>query len=379
MWLLGTANVALLGAVVALLVAQPRHAGPIAWLAGSTPAAGASSTPQPGGHPPKSPLVEIAARVSPGVVTVGAVAVKRQFVRDPFFDDFFNRYIVRDVRERVPYLGSGSLIDREGHIVTNHHVVEQGESYFVTFTDGREVPARFIDADPYIDIAILKVDVEPDSLPEPIPFGDSSLLQIGETVIALGNPFGPMIADPRPTVTSGVVSALHRTFRPDRQTNKVYQDMIQTDAAINPGNSGGPLVDAEGKLVGVNTFIFTASGGSHGIGFAIPINRVRHIVDEVKAYGRLRQLWLDFDVITLRGQDFQGVLVQFVAEGGPAEKSGLKRGDLVLAVDGRKLYSSGEFELFFMGKQVDDRMELEVSRDGKQQKLEYIVSAPPGN
>ena len=343
-------------------------------LAPAATATAPAATTAPQWH---SPLAQVVAQVSPSVVTVGTVAVKRQFVRNPFYDDFFNRYIVRDVRERVPYVGSGTLIDREGHIVTNHHVIESGESFFVTFSDGREVPATFIDADPYIDVALLKVDVPANELPEPMTFGDSSQLQIGETVIALGNPFGPMIADPRPTVTSGVVSAMHRTFRPDRQTNRVYQDMIQTDAAINPGNSGGPLVDSRGQMVGINTFIFTASGGSHGIGFAIPANRVRRMVEEVRQYGRIRPLWMDFDVITLRGQNFQGVLVQYVADAGPAERAGLQRGDLILSADGRRMHSASEFDLFFRGKQTDDVLLLRISRNGKELDLTYKVEPPP--
>ncbi|MDK2971631.1 MAG: serine protease Do [Candidatus Sumerlaeota bacterium] len=321
------------------------------------------------------PLTEVIRDISPAVVSIGAV--KRMYyysAYQDFFAPFFRqpRYY-RD--QKLPYMGSGFLIDRDGHILTNYHVIEDSEKVFVTFTDGREVEAKILDADRFADVAMLKVDVPSDELPEPMELGDSDALMIGETTLAIGNPFGNLIEDPRPTVTKGVVSALHRTFRADRQNQRAYQDMIQTDAAINPGNSGGPLVDAHGRAIGVNTFIVSGNGGSIGLGFAIPINRAKAFVDEVLEFGRLRPLLIDFNVMNLRTPRVQGVVVSEVRPDGPAEAARLEVGDVIVAIDGRAVTSRDELILVLASSQVGRTVEFTVWRSGKERTVNYTITA----
>lgn len=321
------------------------------------------------------PLPEVIRAISPAIVSVGAV--KRTYLYDPhaeFFAPFFRR--PRAYRqERTPFMGSGFLIDRDGHILTNFHVIEESEEVFVTFTDGRELPARVLDADRFSDVALLKIDAKPEELPTPLELGDSDALAIGQTALAIGNPFGNLIEDPRPTVTRGVVSALHRTFRPDRQNLRVYQDMIQTDAAINPGNSGGPLVDAHGRAIGINTFIVSRTGGSIGLGFAIPINRAKVFVDEVRQYGRLRPLVMDFNIMTLRTPRVNGVIVSEVRPGGPAERARLEVGDIITAVDNRSVATREEFILLMASSQVGQKIQLTVWRSGEERSTIYEITA----
>lgn len=328
----------------------------------------------------KSPRTAMIARVSPAVVSVGAV--KRTVLVDPmaqFFDPFLrNPRSSQTIQQRTPYMGSGFLVDREGHVLTNFHVIDGADSVFVTLPTGREVAAKVLDADRFIDVALLRLDLEnvpPKELPDPLEFGDSDKLQIGEDVMAFGNPFGNLIEDPRPTVTLGVVSALHRTFRPDQQNLRVYQDMIQTDAAINPGNSGGPLVDADGRAVGINTFIFSQSGGSIGLGFAIPINRARAFVDEVLTYGKVRPLALDFSVLTLRTPRVQGVLINTREDNGVAKGAGLEIGDVITAVGGRRVMSREEFLLTLASRQVGDTLRFTVWRQGDLREVDYTIAA----
>jgi serine protease Do len=324
-----------------------------------------------------SGIPEIVERVSPAVVTVGAI--RERIVYQPYQRDFFSPFFLqpRALREKMPYLGSGFLIDKQGHIITNYHVVEGSQTVLVTFTDGREVEAQKLDADPYVDVALLKVDIAAEELPDPIPLGTSEALRIGEVALAVGNPFGNFIADPNPSVTAGVVSALHRSFRPDQAQERVYLDMIQTDAAINPGNSGGPLIDRHGEVIGVNTFIFSGGGGSDGIGFAIPVDRVKAFVDEIKEFGRLRPLLIDFWAQTVRSERFRGVMVSWMVEDGPAEEAGLEVGDIILAVDGRAVTSDDEFRLLLKSKQVGDELELKVT-DGKETRtVAYTITEAP--
>ncbi len=326
----------------------------------------ASASPREADFIPKSTVAAVAHRVSPAVVTIGAV---RESYRPA--DDFFRAFVIRQDQYQ-PYLGSGVLISEDGHIITNVHVIEGAKQVVVTFSDGREFPAAIAAVDKLQDIALLKIEGR--DLPDPLPLGDSDALQIGEDVIALGNPFGPMMQDPRPTVTRGVVSAVHRNFRPDASAERVYTGMIQTDAAINPGNSGGPLVDMEGNVVGVNTFIFSRSGGSHGIGFAIPVNRVKSMLDEIRQYGRLRNVAVDFDAVRVQTQRLAGVMLRAIARKGPAEKAGLAPGDVILAVDGRNVSTPDDLYLTIGARQVGERLTMQVWREGKTFDATYEVA-----
>lgn len=323
---------------------------------------------------PETEVTEVVHDISPAVVTVGAV--KRQLVAQQAGDIFFPSIRYSEMQNRIPYMGSGFLVDKDGYVVTNFHVIEDSESLFVTFPDGREMPATLVDADKFIDIALLKVDAKGQDLPAPLEWADSANMQIGEMVMAFGNPFGNLIEDSQPTVTVGYTSALHRNFRPDVDHQRIYQDMIQTDAAINPGNSGGPLVDINGSVAGVNTFIFSPTGGSIGIGFAIPAKRVRAFVDEVKTFGRLRPLLLDFAYESVRNRDQTnqtGVQVQGLIPKGPAERSGFKLNDVILEADGRAVMSKEDFYILFASKQVGDKIPLKIWRDGKTMDLGYVI------
>jgi serine protease Do len=193
-----------------------------------------------------------------------------------------------EYRERIPGLGSGVIVDSRGLVLTNEHVVRNAEQVTVTLTDGRQLPARVLGSSATYDLAVLKIEAQ--KLPV-AAFGNSDKLVVGEWAIAIGNPFGYLLNDTQPTVTAGVISAMRRDIKSEATDTGVYKNMIQTDAAINPGNSGGPLVNGDGEVIGINTFIFTRGGGSLGIGFAIPINLARRIMDEIDKFGRVRAAW----------------------------------------------------------------------------------------
>ncbi|MEO0079373.1 MAG: trypsin-like peptidase domain-containing protein [candidate division WOR-3 bacterium] len=230
-------------------------------------------------------IVLAARRVSPAVVSV-TVTQTRVVTFDPFagfgfeFDDFFRDFFPRHTyRQEVKSMGSGVIVDKRGYIITNAHVVYNASRITVTLPDNRKFPAELIALDTELDLALLKISGK--NLPV-APLGNSDDLMIGEWAIAIGNPFGFLIEDAQPTVTVGVISALHRDIRAYRSSG-VYTDMIQTDAAINPGNSGGPLCNALGEVIGINTFIFSHAGGSEGVGFARPIGAVKRFMNDVLA------------------------------------------------------------------------------------------------
>jgi serine protease Do len=240
----------------------------------------------------RTAIVTAAERVSPSVVSVSVVTtrvVRSDPIPGMFRDEFFDRFFPpTEYRQRIPGLGSGVIVDNSGLVLTNEHVVRGAEDVKVTLTDGRQLPAKVLGGTAIYDLAILKV--EANKLPV-APLGDSDDLVVGEWAIAIGNPFGYLLADTQPTVTAGVISATRRDIKSEATETGVYKNMIQTDAAINPGNSGGPLVNADGQVIGINTFIFTSTGGSIGLGFAIPINLAKRILGEVEKYGRVRAAW----------------------------------------------------------------------------------------
>ena len=324
-------------------------------------------------------VVAAAEKVSPAVVTIGAIrtAYVRRF--DPFFRDFFSPFIVYPYKEKLPYLGSGFIINSKGYVLTNYHVIEGAEKVLVTLVDGRELEAEILDADKVVDVAMLKIK-EGKNFPS-AKLGDSEDLMIGETILAIGNPFGNLIEDPHPSVTAGVVSAVKRSFNPDMSNMRVYTDMIQTDASINPGNSGGPLINIKGEVIGINTFIMSKTGASHGIGFAIPINRARAIAKEIIEHGRIRPLWRDFDCVNLTpylqkvldAPDRNGVVVRRMERGGPAEKSGIEVGDIVRSANGREVRNCSDFLAYFSAMQVGDTFELEILRGDKEKNIKYVI------
>jgi serine protease Do len=217
------------------------------------------------------------------------------------------------------------------------------------------------------------------------PLGDSDHLVVGEWAIAIGNPFGFLLNDTQPTVTAGVVSATHRDVKSEATANSVYKNMIQTDAAINPGNSGGPLVNGDGEVVGINTFIFTQGGGSLGIGFAIPINLARRILDEIQRYGRVRAAWPGMQVqpVTpylarrLGYSDLGGLVVTRVEAGGPAARAGLQVGDRIRKVNGREVNSVDDAQRGIYGAAVGDRIRLTIERAGRRLDLSLTLAEAP--
>jgi serine protease Do len=305
--------------------------------------------------------------------------------RHPFFDQYFRDFFgEREYVEKIPALGSGVIVSSDGLLVTNEHLVREAAEIKVTLTDGRQFDADLIAADSDYDLALLRF--EGDNLPH-AELGDSDSLLIGEWAVAIGNPFGYLLQDARPTVTAGVISALHRSVTTSEGVLGVYKDMIQTDASINPGNSGGPLVNAMGEVIGINTFIITQSGGSMGLGFAIPINRVKYILDEVATHGRIRQIWIGLKVQevtpliarSLGLESAQGLIISAVDSRSPAGKAGLRRGDVIVAVNGERVENYDSARRAIFGSQIGDVLVFELLRDQELTTLSVMVEEAPEN
>lgn len=297
----------------------------------------------------RTAIVVAAESVGPAVVSVNVVSTQIVRERSPFDDPFFRGFFPpRERLRQVQNLGSGFIVSQDGYVITNQHVVSGATDIVVTLMDGRQLDAELVAADEATDLAFLRVDGE--DLPV-ATLGDSDNLLIGEWVIAIGNPYGYLLADRNPSVTVGVISALGRDVQPEvrgagRQP-QVWSNMIQTDAAINPGNSGGPLVNAQGEVIGVNAFIFSGgTGGSIGLGFAIPINRARRALDDIVSFGSIRRPWTGLHLAELdsHGQAPRGVEVQRVDPGSPAERGDLRAGDIITETDGRVLPSPIEWQ-----------------------------------
>ena len=304
-------------------------------------------------------------KARPAVVNI-YVRQRQRVERSPLFDDpFFRRFFGRDFgiprRRAQRSLGSGVIVSADGLVVTNYHVIRgrDGRStdnidIKVSLADGQEYPAKVILEDKRTDLAVLRLQDDEDRRFAHVTFTNSDNLEIGDLVLAIGNPFGV-----GQTVTSGIVSATART----RVGISDYQFFIQTDAAINPGNSGGALIDTDGRLVGINTAIFSRSGGSQGIGFAIPANMVRVVVDSALQGGKVRRPWLGADVQTVTSDLAEsldlprprGALVAGVTEGGPADEAGLRAGDLILRVAGQQVNDADALRYRVATQGVDSR------------------------
>jgi len=327
-------------------------------------------------------IVLAARRVSPAVVSV-VVTQTRVVTYDPFgglgFDDFFRDFFPRRAyRQEVKSMGSGVVISPDGDVVTNAHVVRNATRIKVTLPDNREFPAELEGIDEARDLALLKLKAQ--GLPA-ATLGNSDDLMIGEWSIAIGNPFGFMIEDAQPTVTVGVISALHRDIK-SSGGGQVYADMIQTDAAINPGNSGGALANAAGEVIGINTFIFSHSGGSEGIGFARPINDVRQFVKEARgtigatSFERV-QTGIEVavaDINPVLRSNFElgyrrGVVAVEVRAGGIGETIGMAPGDVILMAQGKAVSSAAAFARLY--ERLAGTIDIVIDRGGEQIRLLY--------
>jgi serine protease Do len=308
----------------------------------------------------RTAIVDATARVAPSVVSVRAI-VRRQ-VQPSAFDAFF----FGAPREQASQsFGTGFIIRADGVIVTNQHVVAGGEQVTVTLADGTDIEGRVLGEDPLTDIAVIKV--ERTGLPV-ATIGRSDNLLIGEWAIALGNPYSFLLGNSEPTVTAGVISATGRNILPSGGQAGRYYDMIQTDAAINPGNSGGPLVNGLGEVIGVSSSIFSNTGESVGVGFAIPIERAVRVADELVRNGAVRRAWVGLSVAGAdqmgEWKQAGGVPVVRVVPGGPADRAGLAVGDILLRTNGRALRNYLDWESVLLDLHVGDVIEVTARRQG---------------
>ncbi len=318
---------------------------------------------------------------SPAVVNVYARRLVSQRDQGLFADPFFRKFFGGDgvfgaPRERVQNsLGSGVIVDGKGLIVTNNHVILGGSDIRVVLADRREFEAKLLVADERTDLAILKIDAGDEELPA-LPMGDSDNLEVGDLVLAIGNPFGV-----GQTVTSGIVSALART----QVGITDYQFFIQTDAAINPGNSGGALIDLKGNLVGINTAIFSRSGGSIGIGFAIPANMVKTVVQSAETGGRIQRPWIGAETQDVTAEIAEslgfarpeGALIASLHPKSPLALAGLKRGDVILALDGKPVENAKELSYRVATAQVGSSAIVEYQRGSERRETRIQLIAAP--
>ena len=299
-------------------------------------------------------IVRAARTVAPAVVTI-SVLRRERVRRRSFFDDYYLPF--RETRG----LGSGFIVNADGTVLTNHHVIEDATEILVTLPDGRDFDARLAGSDPTTDIAVIVLD-EASDLPV-APLGTASDLLIGEWTVAIGNPFGGLISNPEPSVTAGVVSALGRHIIPGQDDEGFYLGMIQTDAAINPGNSGGPLVNALGEVIGINTSILSRSGGSEGLGFAIPIDRALRVARDLAEHGEVRRAWLGLDVDAVEADAFgrsRGVRVARVTPGSPAAAAGIRPGARLLQAGTSRMATPLDYTAVLLDLGAGERIELTV-------------------
>lgn len=327
-------------------------------------------------------MVEVVAAVKPSVVNISSTKTIRghgmpsPFFNDPFFKRFFGdefRFFEMPKEYKQSGLGSGVIVDKDGYILTNNHVVKDADEIKVKLSDEREFKGKVIGVDPKTDLAVIKINSN--HLPV-IKLGDSDKLRVGETVIAIGNPFGLSH-----TVTSGIVSATGRA----NVGIADYEDFIQTDAAINPGNSGGALVNVRGELVGINTAIFSTTGGYQGIGFAIPSDMAKVVMDSLIKKGKVIRGWLGVTIQPLNPdivkqfnlKDKKGVLVGDVVEGSPAEKAGIERGDVIVEVGGKEVEGIKDLRNMVANTLPNEEVAIKLIHDGNPKTVKVKISEMP--
>ncbi len=322
----------------------------------------------------RTAITEAVARTAPAVVTVQTETVER--VPIDIFEQFMGG---RSGQRTQAGIGSGFIIREDGVIVTNEHVVGGATKISVMLRDGTTYPATLLGRDEANDLAVLKVEGK--GLPV-AALGNSDQLLIGEWAIAIGNPFGFVLGNTEPSVTTGVVSATGRNLLGQSEGNGVYLGMIQTDASINRGNSGGPLVNASGEVIGVNSSIYSPSGGSVGLGFAIPINRAIRVVDDLLEHGEVRRPWIGEKMVTPRADNPRdlvaaGATIGDVVAGSPAARAGLRAGDKITAVRDRPIRNVFDWEAQRLNMRVGETVPLTVQRDGQSRTVQVTVADLP--
>lgn len=342
----------------------------------------AAQLPEKVGDTPVPSLAPIVKKASPAVVNIatrGTVKEQRSrnpLLEDPFFRRFFNEPGLGPRERQFQSAGSGVIVDaKNGYIITNAHVIENADEITVTLLDDRQIKAEIVGRDKPSDVAVLKVTAK--NLVE-MPLADSSKAEVGDFVLAIGNPFALSHS-----VTSGIISALGRSDNnPDS-----YQDFIQTDAPINPGNSGGALVNLQGQLVGVNTAIFSGSGGNIGIGFAIPSNMVRAVMGQLVQYGEVKRGMLGVQLSNtftpgiaenLGLENARGALVSQVVDGSPADRAGIKAGDVITTINGRNVTNASELRNAIGLLRIGEKVELGLIRDGKPRRVSAVIGERDG-
>jgi serine protease Do/serine protease DegQ len=360
----------------AAILAAAAIAAPAVIVAGAAHAAVPAPVADAAPMPSLAPMVK---RVSPAVVNIATRGTVKEdpsqrnpLLDDPFFRRFFDAPPDSKPRERqFQSAGSGVIVDaKNGYIITNYHVVENASEITITLLDNRSFSAKVIGSDEGADIAVLQAK-QPNLIA--MAFGDSTRLEVGDYVVAIGNPFGL-----QHTVTAGIVSALGRTgINPDG-----YEDFIQTDASINPGNSGGALVNLRGELVGINSAILSRSGGNIGIGFAIPVNMVKGVMDQLIKYGQVRRGVLGVNIYNVTpdiAKEFgltesSGALVAGVAPGSAAERAGVKTGDIITSINGATMKDATELRNTIGMLRIGDKVEIGLLRDGKPRKVTALIA-----
>lgn len=315
-------------------------------------------------------VADVAAKVLPSVVNISSmktVAQQSPFFSDPFFREFFGGGVPREQVQRA--LGSGVIVSSDGYIVTNNHVVGGADKVEVRLSDARVFSAAIVGTDPKSDVAIIKINKT--GLPA-IKIGDSTKLRIGDFVLAVGNPFGL-----EQTVTMGIISALGRSGLGITD----YENFIQTDAAINPGNSGGALVNMKGELIGINTAILSRTGGNVGIGFAIPVNLAMSIKKSIDKFGKVVRGWLGVTVQEITPElaqslglaSVRGALINEVMKGSPSERAGIKRGDVIVAIDGQPVNNTATMRFLVSEVMPGATVKVKVVRDGKEKVIPVVI------
>ena len=350
----------------------------------------------------RTPVVEAVAKVEHAVANMGTEQIRtiryydspfsfRDRFLDRFFDDYFERYTDKRYKVESP-IGSGVIIDESGYILTNDHVVSKASNLKITLFDKSKYDGTLVSSDPDNDLAVIKIEAPKEKL-KVIPMGDSKNLRIGQKVLAIGNPFGL-----ERTLTTGVISSLGRTIRSDVGT--LIEEVIQTDAAINPGNSGGPLLNSDGEIIGINSAIISPSGGSVGIGFAIPVNTAKKVIPELISKGYVTYPWIGATIQPLLPEIAKfmkvsverGAMIAEVAKGGPAERAGLKGGsqrvqvgnmivvvggDIVVKADQHDVKTHDDLIRYIREKKPNDVITLKVLRKGKFEEVKVTLGERP--